>query len=57
MEVSQTLKEQISNLPDKPGVYKYFHNETIIYVGKAKNLKKEFLVTLLKIRLVTRHKN
>lgn len=40
MEVSQTLKEQISNLPDKPGVYKYFHNETIIYVGKAKNLKK-----------------
>jgi excinuclease ABC subunit C len=35
------IKEIISNLPDQPGVYKYFdEKEEIIYVGKAKNLKK-----------------
>jgi excinuclease ABC subunit C len=28
-------------MPEKPGVYKYFSiNEKILYVGKAKNLKK-----------------
>lgn len=27
-------------LPNAPGVYKYFNNEVLIYVGKAKNLKK-----------------
>lgn len=31
----------VKNLPDSPGVYQYFDNEgTIIYVGKAKNLKR-----------------
>ncbi len=35
------LREIVKSLPEKPGVYKYFNNEgTIIYVGKAKNLKK-----------------
>jgi excinuclease ABC subunit C len=35
------IKEIISNLPEQPGVYKYFDDkEVIIYVGKAKNLKK-----------------
>ncbi len=35
------IKEIISNLPEQPGVYKYFdEKEEIIYVGKAKNLKK-----------------
>ena len=29
------------NLPTQPGIYKYFDkNNVIIYVGKAKNLKK-----------------
>ena len=38
---SEVLKQQVSSLPDKPGVYQYFNvNEEIIYVGKAKNLKK-----------------
>ncbi len=35
------LKNIISSLPNKPGVYQYFdENGRIIYVGKAKNLKK-----------------
>ncbi len=41
MKSSATLQDQIKTLPDKPGVYEYFNsNEEIIYVGKAKNLKK-----------------
>ncbi|MEP1489909.1 MAG: excinuclease ABC subunit UvrC [Algibacter sp.] len=36
-----TLDIQIKTLPNSPGVYQYFDAEdTIIYVGKAKNLKK-----------------
>ncbi|TXC85346.1 excinuclease ABC subunit UvrC [Luteibaculum oceani] len=35
------LKEKIKTLPHKPGVYQFFNLEgKIIYVGKAKNLKK-----------------
>lgn len=35
------LKELVRHLPGKPGVYQYFdENGVIIYVGKAKNLKK-----------------
>ncbi|MCD7971262.1 MAG: excinuclease ABC subunit UvrC [Candidatus Azobacteroides sp.] len=35
------LKNIITNLPEKAGVYQFFDiNGTIIYVGKAKNLKK-----------------
>ena len=26
--------------PDSPGIYKFFHNNQIIYIGKAKNLSK-----------------
>ncbi len=41
MSDSEKLKSIISNLPETPGVYKYFDDSnTIIYVGKAKNLKK-----------------
>ena len=36
------LKEIVSRLPEKPGSYQYWNAEgIIIYVGKAKNLKKE----------------
>ncbi len=35
------LKEQVSLLPDMPGVYRFLNDEgVVIYVGKAKNLKK-----------------
>lgn len=35
------IKSKIQTLPEKPGVYQYFDkNAKIIYVGKAKNLKK-----------------
>ncbi|MBA4407857.1 MAG: excinuclease ABC subunit C [Odoribacter sp.] len=35
------LKSLVSVLPDQPGIYQYFDSlEKIIYVGKAKNLKK-----------------
>ncbi|WP_423129838.1 excinuclease ABC subunit UvrC [Gaoshiqia sp. Z1-71] len=38
---AEQLKELISVLPDQPGIYQYFDNTgKIIYVGKAKNLKK-----------------
>ena len=34
------LRQKISQLPKLPGVYQYFdHSGTIIYIGKAKNLK------------------
>jgi excinuclease ABC subunit C len=35
------LLQQVKNLPENPGVYQYFDSsQKIIYVGKAKNLKK-----------------
>ena len=41
MKTQSTLKEQVKALPDRPGVYQYFNaSDEIIYVGKAKNLKK-----------------
>ncbi|GAE20446.1 excinuclease ABC subunit C [Bacteroides pyogenes DSM 20611 = JCM 6294] len=40
-ETDQYLKGIVENLPEKPGIYQYLNAEgTIIYVGKAKNLKK-----------------
>ncbi|MBR4829906.1 MAG: excinuclease ABC subunit C [Muribaculaceae bacterium] len=39
--MTEDLKLKLSLLPDEPGVYRYKNREgTIIYVGKAKNLKR-----------------
>ena len=39
--MSSPLEIQLKTLPNSPGVYQYFDkDDTIIYVGKAKNLKK-----------------
>lgn len=40
-EVEQHIQSILSVLPDKPGCYQYFDEKgVILYVGKAKNLKK-----------------
>lgn len=41
LKPEHTLRATLSKLPDKPGIYKYFDSEgVILYIGKAKNLKK-----------------
>ena len=40
-DTNRHIKDILALLPDSPGVYQYFDKEgTIIYVGKAKNLKR-----------------
>ena len=36
----------LKKVPNTPGVYKFFSNHEIIYIGKAKNLKKGSHLTL-----------
>ncbi|KAA6327478.1 UvrABC system protein C, partial [termite gut metagenome] len=39
--INEYLKDIVDSLPEKPGVYQYLNTErAIIYVGKAKNLKR-----------------
>ena len=41
MQNNRLAINQVSQLPTQPGVYKYYNkNEELIYVGKAKNIKK-----------------
>ena len=41
LRANDYLKGIVQNLPDSPGIYQYLNAEgTIIYVGKAKNLKR-----------------
>ena len=34
------MKIDIKKVPNNPGVYKFFNNKEIIYIGKEKDLKK-----------------
>ena len=41
LKTNDYLRGIVQNLPDSPGIYQYLNTEgTIIYVGKAKNLKR-----------------
>ena len=41
ININEYLKGIVLNLPENPGIYQYLNDEgTIIYVGKAKNLKR-----------------
>ena len=41
MQVTKLKPKDLNKLPDQPGVYQYFNeNDVLIYVGKAKSLKK-----------------
>ena len=41
MDHKEALKDVIKKLPENPGIYKYYNlDNEIIYIGKAKNLKK-----------------
>ena len=34
------MKTKLKQIPEAPGIYKFFSNKELIYIGKAKNLKK-----------------
>ena len=49
LERLEYLKTKVAALPENPGVYQYFDREgKIIYIGKAKNLRKRVSSYFLK---------
>ena len=37
------MSVNLNKVPNTPGVYKFFNNHEIIYIGKAKDLKKRII--------------
>lgn len=40
MAAEEHLKEKIKHLPNRPGIYKFYDSQDIIYVGKAVDIRK-----------------
>ena len=40
INILMSMAVELTKVPSTPGVYKFFSNHEIIYIGKAKNLKK-----------------
>jgi excinuclease ABC subunit C len=38
--LNKDLKQLTNKFPDEPGIYKFFNDNEVLYIGKAKNLKK-----------------
>jgi len=55
VKFQQYKKEEYLNLPDKPGIYKFLNNrDEIIYIGKAKDLRKRVSSYFTKTQLENR---
>ena len=35
-----SIKEKVKSFPQKPGVYRFYDSNSLLYIGKAKNLRK-----------------
>jgi len=38
--LNKDLKQLTNKFPNEPGIYKFFNDDEVLYIGKAKNLKK-----------------
>lgn len=54
METPRYTPNDIQHLPSLPGIYLFYNQkEEVIYVGKAKNIKKEWVIILPLARYIT----
>ena len=55
---SGDLKNSLKVLPTSPGIYKFLDKDNaIIYIGKAKNLKEEYLLIFQRIAIISKQKH